>query len=75
MTAITVKRTIIRRIPAQGSTVRTRRSFRELTRSYLVREKTLEFAMEAIFFAIIAAISVWPVLAAANALSEFLQQV
>ncbi len=75
MTAITVKRTIIRRTPAQRPAVRTRRSFRELTRSYLVREKTLEFAMEAIFFAIIVAISVWPMLSAAKALSEFLQQV
>jgi len=55
--------------------MRTCRSFRELTRSYLVREKTLEFAMEALFFVIIVAISAWPVLTAANALSEFLQQV
>jgi hypothetical protein len=55
--------------------MRTRQSFRELARSYLVREKTLEFAMEALLFAIIMAISAWPVLAAANALSEFLQQV
>ena len=54
--------------------MRTCRSFRELTRSYLVREKTLEFAMEALFFVIIVAISAWPVLTAANALSEFLQQ-
>ena len=30
--------------------------------------------MEALLFAIIVAISAWPVLAAANALSEFLQQ-
>ena len=30
--------------------------------------------MEALFFVIIVAISAWPVLAAANALSEFLQQ-
>ena len=74
MTAITVKRTIIRRTPAQRSAMRTCSSFRELTRSYLVREKTLEFAMEALFFVIIVAISAWPVLTAANALSEFLQQ-
>jgi len=63
MTAITVKRTIIRRMRAQRSAVRTRRSFRELARPYLVREKTLEFAMEALFFVIIVAISAWPVLA------------
>jgi len=75
MTAITVKRTRIKRTRAEWSATRTRRSFRELTRSYLVREKTLEFAMEVLFFAIIVAISAWPVLAAANALSEFLQQV
>ena len=75
MTAITVKRTIVRRTRAQRSAMRTRRSFRELTRSYLIREKTLEFAMEALLFAIIVAISAWPVLAAANALGEFLQQV
>ena len=55
--------------------MRKRRSFRELTRSYLVREKPLEFAMEVLLFVIIVAISAWPVLAAANALSEFLQQV
>jgi len=55
--------------------MRTCRSLRELTRSYLVREKTLEFAMEALFFVIIVAISAWPMLATANALREFLQQV
>ena len=75
MTAITVKRTITKRTRAQRSGMQTRRSFRELARSYLVREKALEFAMEALFFAIIVAISAWPVLSAANALSEFLQQV
>jgi len=33
----------------------------------------VEFAIEALLFAIIVAISAWPVFAAANALSEFLQ--
>jgi hypothetical protein len=46
---------------------------RDLTRSYSSSEGSLEFAIEALFFAIIVAISVWPVLAAATALSEFLQ--
>jgi hypothetical protein len=73
MTAIRVKRTIVRRTRAKSSA--TRKSLRELSRSYLVREKTLEFTIEALLFAIIVAISAWPVLAAANALSEFLQQV
>jgi len=50
------------------------RSFRQLTRSYFASEKSWEFAIEALFFAIIVAISVWPVLAAADALNEFLQR-
>ena len=73
MTAIIVKRTIIRRTRAQRSA--TRQSLRELSRSYLAGERTAEFTIEALLFAIIVAISVWPVLAAANALGEFLQQV
>ena len=73
MTAITVKRTIVRRTRAQRSA--TRQSLRELSRSYLTGERTVVFTIEALLFAIIVAISAWPVLAAANALSEFLQQV
>jgi hypothetical protein len=34
----------------------------------------LEFVVEALFFAIIVAISAWPMLAAAGALHEFLQR-
>jgi hypothetical protein len=71
MTAITVKRTILRRNSAQRSA--TRRSFRERSRSYLAGEKAVEFAIEALFFAIIVAISAWPLFAAAGALHEFLQ--
>jgi hypothetical protein len=71
MTAITVKRKILRRSPAQRSAAR--RSFRELARSYLTREKAAEFVIEALFFAIIAAISAWPLFAVAGALHEFLQ--
>jgi hypothetical protein len=75
MTAIKVKRTITRQTRAQRSAMRKRRSLRELSRSYLAGERTVEFTIEALLFAIIVAISAWPVLAAANALSEFLQQV
>jgi hypothetical protein len=71
MTAITVKRTILRRNPAQRST--TPRSFRELARSYVADEKAVEFAIEALLFAIIVAVSAWPLFAAAGALHEFLQ--
>ena len=71
MSVITAKRTVMRRMPNKIST--TRRSFRELTRSYFASEKSWEFAIEALFFAIIVAISAWPIFAAADALNEFLQ--
>ena len=71
MSVITVKRTVMRRTPNKIST--TRRSFRELTRSYFANEKSWEFAIEALFFAIIVAISAWPIFAAADALNEFLR--
>jgi hypothetical protein len=73
MTAIKVKRTIVRRTRARRSA--TRQSFRELSQSYLAGERAVEFTIEALLFAIIVAISGCPVLAAANALGEFLQQV
>ena len=73
MTTITVKRTIVRGMRARRST--TRQSLRELSRSYLAGERTVVFTIEALLFAIIVAISAWPVLAVANALSEFLPQV
>jgi hypothetical protein len=71
MSVITAKRTVMRRMPNKIST--TRRSFRELSRSYFASEKSWEFAIEALFFAIIVAISAWPIFAAADALNEFLQ--
>ena len=52
----------------------TRRSFRESTRSYFASEKSWEFAIEALFFAILVAISARPVFAAVGALNEFLQR-
>jgi hypothetical protein len=72
MSVITVKRTVIRRTPYRRSLVL--RSFRGLTRSYFASEKSWEFAVEGLLFAIIAAISVWPIVAAIEALNEFLQR-
>jgi hypothetical protein len=66
MNTITVKRTIVRR--------KTRRSLRELAQSYLAGERKVEFTIEALLFAIIVAISAWPILAVASALSEFAQR-
>jgi hypothetical protein len=50
-----------------------RRSFREITRNYFACENSLEFALEALFFAVLVAISAWPLLAAAGALNELFQ--
>ena len=86
MNVITVRRTIfhglprespVKRIMINGRSKRTspvRRSFRELARVYFAREHSLEFALEALFFAIIVAISAWPIVAAAGALHEFVQR-
>lgn len=50
------------------------RSFRKLSRSYFASEKSWEFVIEALLFAIIVAISAWPIFAAAGALNQFLQR-
>jgi len=50
------------------------RSFRQLSRSYFASEKSWEFVIEALLFAIIVAISAWPIFAAADALNQFLQR-
>ena len=72
MSVITVKRTVIRRTVNKGPTVR--QSLRELTQSYFASEKTWEFAIEALLFAIIVGISAWPIFVVADALNEFLQR-
>jgi hypothetical protein len=86
MSVITVTRTVLHGLPGEASVKRIvingtskksstiRRSFRELARTYFAREHRLEFAAEALFFVIIVAISVWPILTAAGALHEFFQR-
>jgi len=71
MNVITVRRTVFR---SANKRSRRRRSIRELTRAYFARENSLEFVVEALFFAIIVATSAWPILAAAGALQEFFQR-
>jgi hypothetical protein len=71
MNVITVKRTIFRRASVEKSAIR---RFRDLARRHLARERTLEFAMEALLFAIIVAVSAWPISLAVNAVSELLQR-
>jgi hypothetical protein len=72
MSMITVRRAGIKR--ALNRTSSSRRSFRELTRGYFASERNWEFVIEVLFFAIIVAISTWPILAAADALNDFLQR-
>jgi len=72
MSVITVKRTVINRTPYRRSLVL--RPFRRLSRSYFASEKSWEFVIEALLFAIIVALSTWPVFAAADALNQFLQR-
>jgi hypothetical protein len=71
MTVLTVKRTIVRRTDKQRSA--TRGSLREVVRSYLAGERRAEFTIEALLFAIIVAISAWPIFQAVEALNQFLQ--
>ena len=72
MSVITVQRTVRKRTPYRRSLAL--RSFRGLTRSYFANEKRWEFAIEVLLFAIIMAISAWPIFAAADVLNEFLQR-
>ena len=71
MNVITVRRTVFR---SANKRSRKRRSFNELSRAYFARENSLEFVVEALFFAIIVASSAWPILAAAGALHEFFRR-
>jgi hypothetical protein len=70
MSVITVKRTVIRLMPKKRSAMG--RSFLELTRGYFASERTWEFVIEALLFAILMAVSAWPIIAAADALNKFL---
>jgi hypothetical protein len=72
MSVITVKR-VIKRTTKQTS--RTRRSFGELARHYFAHESKWQFAIEALLFAILLAISVWPIFAAVGAVCELLQRI
>jgi hypothetical protein len=66
MSVITVKR-VIKRIPKQRS--RMSRSYGDLARHYLAHESRWQFAVEALLFATLLAISAWPIFAAADAVS------
>jgi len=67
-----VKRIVTRGRPNKRPT--THRSFRDLSRSYFASEKSFEVVIEALLFATMMAISAWPIVAAIDALNEFLQR-
>ncbi len=68
MTTLIEKKKAIARLPNQRPL--NRRSFRDISRRYLAKEKDLEFVIEALLFAIIVAISAWPILAVVDALNR-----
>ena len=47
--------------------------FLQFAQNFFASENHLEFAVEALFFALLLAISAWPIVAAAGAISQFLQ--
>ena len=83
MNAITIKRRLPRGVaPDKRVSLTDRakyrrslvlRSFRQLSRGYFASEKDWEFVIETLLFAIIAAVSAWPVFVTAFALKQFLE--
>jgi hypothetical protein len=69
MRLITIKRTVFKKDRAKTST---RRSIRQFARDFFATENHLEFAIEALIFGALLAISAWPIVAAAGAISELL---
>jgi hypothetical protein len=71
MNIVTVQRKIKRPLQTPPAA---RRSIRDITRAYFARESVWHFAIEALVFGVIAAISAWPILNAAMAINELLQR-
>jgi hypothetical protein len=67
MRIITIKRKAFKRERAKTST--SRRSIRQFARDFFATENHLEFAIEALVFGALLAISVWPIVAAAGAIT------
>jgi hypothetical protein len=70
MRVIKIKRTISKDKPAPRSTYR--RSIRHFARDFFAKENHWEFAIEALLFGVLMAISTWPIVAAANAITHLL---
>jgi len=70
MNVIRIKRTVFR---GKYTTTSSRRSFLQFARDFFASENHLEFAIEALLFATLLAISAWPIIAVAGAIQEFLR--
>jgi len=65
MRVIKIQRTISRQ-------PENRRSIRQFARDFFAKENHLEFAIEALIFGALLAISAWPIMAAAGAINRLL---
>jgi hypothetical protein len=70
MRVIKIKRNVFKR--EQAKTSISRRSIRQFARDFFATENHFEFAIEALLFGALLAISAWPIVAAAGAISELL---
>jgi len=71
MRIITIKRNVFKRERAKTST--SRRSIRQFAQDFFATENRLEFAIEALIFGALLAISAWPIVTAAGAINVLLQ--
>ena len=67
MRVIKISRTI-----SQENKLERRRSVRQFARDFFATENHFDFAIEALVFGALLAISCWPILAAADAINRFL---
>lgn len=70
MSLITIRKTVRKRSVERRYLLL--RSFREMSRSYFAREKTIEFVIELLLFLGIAGVSIWPILVVIGALRALL---
>jgi len=66
MHVIRIKRTVV------SKTSTGCRSIRQFAREFFAKENHFEFAIEALIFGLLFAISTWPIVAAADAINKFL---
>jgi hypothetical protein len=66
MRVIKIRRTVVQRNRANH------RSIRHLARDFFAKENHLEFAIEALVFGALLALSAWPIVAAAAAINDLL---